>query len=302
MMHNQNRYWKFLTICILFGLTGCSGPELLKNLNAEMIDAKGKNCEVLFERHVDAWISREPENLRQVYTDDVVHFDGSPIFNGIGDILSLAKELFTTFPGWKMEAGETYISQDECLGALIQWGLLGFTSDNPGIEFDLLESRDDLISFWRIFYDQKFFDAFSLPGRVDNDFLFQFASSWSAGKTKEILNLYDPEAKIEDTLLGVTASGQGAIRDYVDSFLAATPEAAWELFYPFTEGNASPQFIQEYPYASQGGVFAINVKDTEGKPCEVHAIVILTPDEDGKITLQKNYYNAESLLVCGWAK
>lgn len=301
-MKHHNQFWTILFVWILFGFTACSRPELLQNLNAKAIETKGKDCEALFNRHVNAWISREPENLRQVYTNDVVHFDGSPIFNGIGDILSLGKEMFRTFPEWEMEAGETYISEDACVGALIQWDLLGFTVENPGIEFDLLESRDEAISFWRIFYDQKFFDAFSYPDRVDVDFLFQFASSWSGGEPQEIISLYTLGAEIEDSLMGVSAIGQESIKGYVTSFTEANPESEWKLLYPFTEGNASPEFIQQYPYPSQGGVFAILTKDLTGNPCEVHAAVILTPNEDGKITIQKNFYNAESLVVCGWAR
>jgi hypothetical protein len=44
------------------------------------------------------------------------------------------------------------------------------------------------------------------------------------------------------------------------------------------------------------------VKDTEGNPCEIRAVVILTPDKEGKIQSQEVFYNADSLIACGWAK
>ena len=66
-----------------------------------------------------------------------------------------------------MKAGETYISKNECFGTWVNW--FSNLRDTTLTEFDLLESQDGKISFWRLFYDQNFYQFFEYP-KVRKDF------------------------------------------------------------------------------------------------------------------------------------
>jgi hypothetical protein len=74
------------------------------------------------------------------------------------------------------------------------------------------------------------------------------------------------------------------------------------MLEPFAERYARGDYLEQYPFAAQGGVYAITVKDSEGNPCEIRAVVLMTPNEYGKIQSQKVFYNADTLLACGWAQ
>jgi len=50
-----------------------------------------------------------------------------------------------------------------------------------------------------------------------------------------------------------------------------------------------------------GGVYAIHVSDKAGQPCDVSAIILLDTSQD-KITNEWLFYNADSLIACGWAQ
>lgn len=301
-MKSQERFRLFLVSFFILSLSSCSGTKAPKTPDAEEVTSIGNNCKELYQGHIDAWNSRDPENLRLIYTDDIVHFDGKPLYVGINHVVGMARGMFEFFPDWQMEAGETYISRDECLGTWVNWGVFGFTQDNPGLEFDLLETRDGKISFWRLFYDQSFFDAIPDGTHVEEDFLTQFANSWTGEDMDELLKIYSQDAQIEDTLFGISDTGQQAIIAYANDFFAKSPGASWKLLYPFAEDEVSYITQEEHPLPSEGGIFAITVKDADNNPCEIRVALILTPDDDRNIQTQKIFYEADTLLACGWVK
>jgi hypothetical protein len=251
---------------------------------AHEIASLGSSCSELYKSHIDAWDSREPENLRQVYTEDIVHFDGEPLYVDIDGVVDMAKQMYKQFPNWQMEAGATYISEEQCLGTWINWGVFGLKQSDPGLEYDLMNIRSGRISYWRLFYDPGFFKAMlgivTGGAIIDDDFLSQFASRWSGGDAAELVKIYSQDAELEDSLFGISIVGQQAIADYANWFFARSPGGAWELLYSFAESDASDPYKQQYPFPSQGGVFGIMGKDAGGNPCEIRAAVILTPNDE----------------------
>ena len=289
-----------VALIILLGVCACSSSRALPTLRARRISAIAKKCQDLFTAEVNAWNAKDAEALRQIYTDDIVHIDGAPLFKGIDAVIEMAREIMAGPAQGKV--GQVYISKEECVDAWHVWGIYGFTPDHPGTEFDLLQFKGGKISSWRLFYDQHFFrSGFGKASYINNDLLAQFASSWSAGITDELLRLYTAEATLEDTLFGFSISEQEALKAYIEKFVAKSPGASWELIYPFAE-KQGPRQPGNKPLASQGGIFAIKVKDASGNLCAIEAAVILTPDDNGKITAQQVFYNADTLIACGWAK
>ena len=292
-----------LLVTLLFlCLSSCAQTKALKTLDAQEITTLGENCEELYRSHIDAWDSRDPQNLRLIYTDDIVHFDGKPLYVGINGVVGMAKGMFEFFPDWQMEAGDTYISDGECFGTWVNWGVFGFTQANPGLEFDLLETRDGKISFWRLFYDQNFFEAIPDGTNIEQDFLTRFANSWTAADIDELLKIYSQDVHIEDTLFGISDRGQRAMIAYANDVFDKSPGASWELLYPFAENEGGYIAQEGEPLPSEGGVFSITVKDHDSNPCEIRVVLILTPDENGIIQTQQIFYQADTLLACGWVK
>jgi len=297
------QYFRLLLVTLLFlSLSSCANTQALKTLDAQEVTTLGRNCEALYRSHIDAWDSRDPQNLRQIYTEDIVHFDGKPLYVGINRVVGMAKGMFEFFPDWQMEAGETYISNDECLGTWVNWGVFDFTQANPGLEFDLLETREGKISFWRAFYDQNFLEAIPNGTHIEGEFLTRFANSWTGADIAALLKIYSQDVHIEDTLLGISDTGQQALIAYAEDIFDKSPEASWKLLYPFAEDEGGDITQKGQPFSSEGGVFGITVKDNSGNPCEIRVVLILTPDDNGNIQTQQIYYQADTLLACGWVK
>lgn len=285
-------------------LTQVVEPEPLPALDADEVAQKGGSCQAIYQGHIAAWDTRDGQNLRQVYTEDIVHFDGRPLYVDIDGVVEMADFMFQLFPDWGMAAGDTYISQDQCFGTWINWGVFGFTQEDPGREYDLLETRGDKISHWTLYYDQKFHSAFDFEeiDVVDADFLAHFAAAWSSGDVAQVEALYTEDASLEDTLYNVSISGNQAIAQYAKQVFNQSPGASWEVLETFAESKAKFPYEEEYPFSAQGGVFGINVNDPQGNRCQIRAVVVLTPNDDGLIFSQSVFYNAETLVACGWAE
>ena len=287
---------KFILILLILGLSGClQKPNPIQLLSAQEIEALGKACKDFEKLQIDTWETRDPEKLRDIYTVDIVHFDSYPAYVGIDQVVDMAKMMFSIFSAWEMEAGETYISGEKCVGTWVNWGIMGFTQENPGLEFDLLETKGDKISFWRLFYDEKF-DFYP----IDFKFLAMFENAWSASDAKRLVQIYSENAVLDDTVFGVSIEGKARIANYAQNFLELSHNGSWTLIQGFTEEKI--EFTEDYTGPSLGGVFGVDTTQPNGTNCEIRVAVILTPDENGKIQSQETFYDANSLVECGWVK
>jgi hypothetical protein len=106
---------------------------------------------------------------------------------------------------------------------------------------------------------------------------------------------------LDNSLYGVSITGTLAIQDYASSFFSRSASASWTLLAPFAE-DLPVHHPDLYPHPAQGGIYGIAIKDAKGKPCDVRAAVILTPDENGTILDQNIFYAANALLDCGWTQ
>jgi len=309
-LHKFIRPVNLIPLFLLLNSACCSplnlpiGPQqsALSELNIDEILSKDRTCTNLVEDQINAWQSRDIEYIKQIYTDDIVHFDGYPAYVGFDEVVDLAERMWMRFSKWEMKAGEVYISKNECVGEWINWNVLGIPQDSPGMEFDLINFRDDKISFWRLFYDQKFWEIFNEPHKIDNDFLNQFASTWSGGIKKEIKQLYSRDAVYEDTLFNISHTGSNNISIYASSYFDQFPQAKWTVMHTFAERKALSGFKDDYPFASQGALFEITLQGEDTEPCQIRAVIILTPNHEKQIIKQQIFYDAESIVECGLAK
>lgn len=293
--HNKNGWFVLgaALILISINLSACSQYSLTPLPLAEIEDL-ADSCREIYTEQIDAWISADYDRVRDIYTEDIVHFDGGPVFEGVEEVVDMARWMNMFLSDYTMDAGETYISASDCVGTWLLWGAKGLTEEDPRREFDLIETRDGKISFWRLFYGEKFDFA-----PIDINLLSKFAEVWSAGKSMNTGEIYAEDAILMDSLFRVEAQGLEEIESHADGFNKTNSVTEWELLIPFSEvidsDNAPSDFIP-----SHGGVYQITSTDRQGNVCQVKAVVILTPDQDGKIAQQLTFYQADSLIECGW--
>jgi len=285
-------------------LSTCSGGDIapIPLPARDDVETLRADCDHIYARQVFAWAARDPQALREIYTDDIIHFDGEPAFEGIEEVVDMAEMMFRSFPDWQMAPGDTYVSAAKCAGAWRNWGIFGMTQDEPGLEYDLLEVRGERISHWRLFYDEVFYGAWNDDFQIDPAFTDAYIQAWSGGQPRRIARLYTEEAILTDTLFDVTAEGRAEIGQYAAAFLARSPDAVWTLRHPFAEGDADWPYEEAYPHAAQGGIFGVSVEGPSGTPCRLRAMVILTPDDKGRIREQEVLWAADTLIACGWVE
>jgi hypothetical protein len=75
-MGNKKALGLLLLIFCIIGMTACSANTIqLQTLSAQEIETLGKTCEDIARLQIETWDTRDAEKLREIYTEDIVHFD-----------------------------------------------------------------------------------------------------------------------------------------------------------------------------------------------------------------------------------
>jgi hypothetical protein len=213
----------------------------------------------------------------------------------------MAREFVSGFPLLRRKATNHFISREDYLAVYDYWGFkLGpaeLTLDNPMLLTFLLETRDDLISYWTLFYGLETMEKARLTSKERLDeaktLLLSYSSAWSSGNPNIIAELYTNSAARKDTIFGEFLEGSEAISSFAESFFARYPSAKLTLLQAFGEGKGETPII--------GGTYAVEVTNSTNQPCDVLFGVLLQASE-GKITHETLYYEPDSLVKCGWAQ
>ena len=239
---------------------------------------------------IQGWNSHDMQAIRNLYTEGIVHFDGFPRYEGIDAVMGMATMMLGTFPQFSGRLGDTYIARQDGVAVWQLWNMFNFTEGNPGVEYDLIQTEAGRISYWRLFYTRALMEQ--VGGSIDKQSVTNFGSAWSSGDPAAVAALYTDNAVREDTLFGEHIQGRAAIQAFAGNFFSWYPKAQWELIQAFGETS---------PGAVQGGAFAVHVTDAEGKACAVKILMLLEKSSSG-ISSEKDYYNADSLVACNWAR
>jgi ketosteroid isomerase-like protein len=120
--------------------------------------------------------------------------------------------------------------------------------------------------------------------------LQDYAAAWSSGDPEAVANLYAPDVVRQDTLFGYDLQRSSAIKEFTKTFFAWYPGVRLELHDSL-----------KWSARDLGSLYSIHVSDQTGKPCDVRAIILLESSQD-KIINERLFYNADSLIACGWAQ
>jgi len=287
-------------IILLLVTSGCKQQSTPRTrLSIEEVKSLSDEFERLSYANLQSWVSNDFDKMRQIYTEDAVvndaNVEGS---KGVEEVISLAKMFTSYFPNYENRLAGTFIGRGEGFYIEELWGwipncLSTYTSssDNPDRAFMWLTLNDEKIAYWWIFYGEEICSA-TMP--FDSNLLRNYANVWSSGNPKSVAGLYTADAIRQDTLFIENQQGNTAINAYATKFFDWYPGVHLTLLESFGE---LPREIK------RGGVYSIQVSDLSGKPCDVKMLVVLEPDEtQAKIAQEWVFYNADSLIACGWAQ
>lgn len=253
------------------------------------VNAAAAHLKAVAAHFADAWTASTggPEAMRALYTDDVRLFSGLREWNGIEEMVGLARDSFEAAPEFAVRITATYLGRDE--GLVIDEATYAASDPLIDPELHVFTLRGDRIATWQLLIDPS--ATHDLRGAtVDRALLDDYAAAWSSGDPKGIGALYAASAIREDSLFGDVAVGPSAIEDAARRFLARSTSARWELVRGFAE-----------PVGDTAGLFAVHASGPDTAACDVGVGVVLTPGEGG-IARERVYYDAASLTGCGWVR
>jgi ketosteroid isomerase-like protein len=260
-------------------------------------------CETIARAHTEFWSAHDTDLFDEVYTEDVVHDDGEDPIVGADDVSSMANNVLMFFPKLQTRARRLYTAGGECLGVYeyfpLNLGGYDFTEDDPLIEIDLLRARDDRIFYWALFEDHPTIEKQNPDEEAmqylkdERDLLDSYAAAWSSGEMDQVADLYASGATREDVTFGERQDGIKEIRSFSRSFFKQYPAVQWDLETPFSGDISSGQVA--------GGTYTIRLEGKSSESCAIEAAVLLW--RSGQEILKESiFYDADSLIECGWAE
>jgi hypothetical protein len=265
-------------------------------LSANEVKTLAAEFDKISDAHNDAWNKHDTNLMRQLYADDIVFYqDGNtPNFNNADSLVAAFEQSLHENPKIANRLADTFIGRGQGFANFENWNVdtqLGFTEQNPESTYEWYTLRDGKISVWWFFYDSKYYAA--QGSSLDSSPLLSYETAWSSGNAKTVASLYDPKVVRTDSLFGYDQQGSFAVKAFATNFFTWYPGMRLELLQSFKLFDSNPVMA--------GGVYAIHVSDKAGKPCDVRAIILLEIPQD-KITKEWVFYNADSLIACGWAQ
>ena len=263
-------------------------------LSADEVKTIAAEFDKVSSAHMDAWNKHDRNLMVSLYTSDITyHEDGiEPMRTGQTSVLWLQSYVLQHWPDQAVRSVDTFIGREDGFDVVEIWNWNGSTKENPFTGYSWYTLRNGRISDMWLFWGSDVFKRLWTPGETfDQKPLQDYASAWSSGDLATVADLYATDVVRQDTLYGENQQGSSAVNEFAAEFFAWYPGVRLELLQPFKLDETG----------MTGGVYAIHVIDQAGKPCDVRAVILLELAED-KITKEWMFYNADSLIACGWAQ
>jgi len=273
--------------------TGCKQQSSRPPLSADEVKTLAAEIKRLSSDNIRAWNNHDDDLMRQLYTNDIMYYEvgRTSYYHGIENVIDLAN----ISVGVGLDASQTgiFIGREDGfdIWEMNYWTEFGFSKENPAIAYSWYTLREGKISSWYLFWDATVFTA----QKVDftQKPLLEYATAWSSNDPEAVASLYDPKVVRIDSLFGENQQGSSAVKEFATNFFSWYPSVRLELLKSFGLGFSNPLIT--------GGVYAIHIIDQAGQPCDVRAVILLESSQD-KIINEWLFYNADSLIACGWAQ
>ncbi|HEX6306350.1 MAG TPA: nuclear transport factor 2 family protein [Anaerolineales bacterium] len=266
------------------------------------LDADGmKTYAVIFDQVaaalIQAWNRRTPDLMSPYIRGDIIHQrynDESALDDD--SRLSLLNRSFLANPDYEARLSNTFIGRHDGFIVNESWNWqpvitgANWTEDHPLTEYHWIGFDEGKISDWWLMYARELHAAIGRP--LDQTLLQDYAAAWSSGDAEVVANLYTPNGARRDALLEENQWGNAAVKEFAAKFFAWYPHVSLDLLQSFGELPAGTKI---------GAVYAIHVANRTGRPCDIRALILFEPDGQ-KIATEWVFYQAQSLLDCGWAR
>jgi hypothetical protein len=275
--------------------TGCMQKTSPRpTLSADEVKTIAAEFDKISKANIDVWNQHDINLMRPLFTDDVQYFEDAitPMTNGIADLMELDGLVLGWHPDYAGRQVDSFIGREDGFDIWEMWNYFTSTKENPYYAYDRYILRDGKISSWYLFWGTEAIVNHWTPGKTfDQKPLQDYVSAWSSGDPKEVASLYDPNVIRQDALFGENQQGSSNVKKFATDFFNWYPGVRLELLRSFILDSS----------AQTGGVYAIHITDDVGKPCDVRAVILLELSEK-KIAKEWIFYNANSLIACGWAQ
>jgi hypothetical protein len=261
-----------------------SRPPLLKNTVITFAD----EFEKIANTDMRSMNSHDTSLWRTVLTDDVAYYEISTIPENVGidNVITLRQGFFYAQPKIEYRPVEKYIDR---LGGYSVWEMWNLC-EKPCLEALMYTIHEGKVSDYWWLKNQNEFNS-----SVYTTSLQSYATAWSSGKPEEVAGLYDPDIIRQDTLFVENQKGEAAVKEFAENFFSWYPYVNFELGEVFELAGGLP--------LRSAGLYTVHIKDPSGQPCEIKAIIQLDTDIlNDQIVAERLFYNADSLIACGWAQ
>lgn len=294
--------WLVAPLILSFFLQGC-GQTAQKVPSRRVLQAgEVKSISAEFHRLSDAvretTLDRDFDAMKnEIFTEDAVHHDGNmELATTKGGMVSLLKQFILFYPDYNSRPVSYHIGRTDGVYMEESWNWSNvepnYTQDAPMINYMWFTLREGKISYWWMFYGHKSMERDGID--YDEKLLKDYAAAWSSGDAKTAAGLYTADAVRTDSLFEETQQGNAAVQQFASSFFTWYPGVQLTLLNTFAEG---PKPIKK------GGVYTMSVTDLSGAPCQIETLILLEGDQsEQKITHEWVFYQADSLIKCGWAQ
>jgi ketosteroid isomerase-like protein len=290
----------FLWACLIAPLiitTGCQQQSSPPHLSAAEVKKIAAEFKRVSSAHIQAWNDHSLDELLQLYTDDINYYEGGSVAmsHDKGGIVYFQSTVLSGSPDIAGRQVDAFIGRQDGMDIWEMWNYSESTKADPYYAYDWFTLREGKIATYYLFWGAKAFAKDWIPGGVlfTQKSLRDYQAAWSSGDPQAVASLYAPQAVRQDTLFRENQTGSPAVKDYAAKFFSWYPGVRLELLESFELATSDP--------LKTGGVFVIHASDRAGQPCDVRAIIVLDTSE-AKIINEWIFYQADSLLACGWAR
>lgn len=297
--HIFARQLLFAWIIVLMIVTsGCKQQASRPPLSVDEVKTLAAEFQNVSSAFIDAYNKHDTVLISQLLTSDITYYEvgSNPQTYGPMQYLSLANSFLFTSPDFEGRQLNTFIGREDGFDIWEQWNFRLSTKENPYLGYDWYLLKDGKISSMWLFWGYDVYVRDFIPNMgatFDQKPLQDYASAWSSGDPGAVTNLYSADVVRHDTLFREIQQGSSAVKSFSTNFFNWYPGVKTELLQSFMLAESKP--------IKTGGVYAFHVSDLAGKPCDVNAVILLELSQD-QIINEWLFYNADSLIACGWAQ
>jgi hypothetical protein len=294
-----------LTVAFAVAAGGCdAATEPRAPIDAADLRAEASLLSDVLVGHVDAWMDHDTDAIRAYWDDETVHEDTGFLVEISGpELFGMPDGLLEDTPDFEWRVDRVFVSDGVALEVTRAWGIelrgRAFVEDDPLWEIDRIEvDPDRTLGRWTLFYDLGAYrDWNALDSRLEDaeSIIDAYAHAWGTGDSTSIEALYAADARRVDTLFGVDLEGVDALTAHAEQFSSWLSDDVFTVTLIFSDsrlGFRDPERV--------GAVFTLESADADGSACDIGMAVILS-STDGAIIHDEVFWDADTLVECGWA-